>query len=84
MANYNTFVVYDCKKRKSVLVTSSARKASKLLMTGFKIEVWNDNRFIQTIYQRNRKHINAYIDIEKQYIADKQNKATLRNNRRRN
>ena len=43
----NVFVVYDCKKRKNVLITQSARKANKSLRVGIKIEVWNENGFVE-------------------------------------
>lgn len=39
MAKYNTFVVYNCKKRHIILVTSSARKAKQDLCVGVKVEV---------------------------------------------
>lgn len=88
MANYNTFVVVDCNARKSVLTTSSARKASALLRTGVRIEVWNGNRRIETIYEADRKRergnpMAPYIDAEKEYIRKKQERATLRNARRK-
>ena len=38
MANYNTFIVVDCNSRKSILTTSSARKANGMLATGYRLE----------------------------------------------
>lgn len=88
MASYNTFVVVDCKSRKAILTTSSARKSSKLLQTGIRIEVWNGNVKIQTIYEADRKKgrgnpMIPYINAEKEYIRKKQELATLRNARRK-
>lgn len=83
MAKYNTFVVYDCKKRKNLLVTSSARKAKGELHTGIKIEVWNENIHIETIYLKTMRGLDKYVSKEKQYIAKKQTKAELRNKRRK-
>lgn len=87
MANYNTFVVVDCKSRKSILITSSARKASRLLSTGFRIEVWNNNNCIEKIYDRDRKQerfpLTPYIEKEREYIREKQQRAEARNKRRR-
>lgn len=83
MAKYNTFVVIDCKKRKNLLVTSSARKAKAEMHIGVKIEVWNENTYIETIYNRILKNIDKYITMEKQFIAEKQRKATERNKRRK-
>ena len=83
MAKYNTFVVYNCKRRKNLLVTSSARKAKGELHVGIKIEVWNENVFIEKIYFRTRQNLNKYIREEKRYIAMKQAKAEQRNKRRR-
>jgi len=83
MANYNTFVVYDCKSRKNKLITSSARKARNELCIGVKVEVWNDNNHTETIYSRSKKNLERYISLEKQYIAAKQEKANLKNQRRK-
>lgn len=83
MAKYNTFVVYDCKKRKNLLVTSSARKAKGELHVGIKVEVWNENTYMETIYARTMRGLDKYIQEEKQYIAKKQAKAELRNKRRK-
>lgn len=83
MAKYNTFVVYSCKSRKNLLVTSSARKAKEMLCAGLKIEVWNENTFIERIYFKTRKSLERYISEEKQYIAAKQAKAEQKNKRRK-
>lgn len=88
MANYNTFVVVDCKTRKSFLTTSSARKASAELRAGVRIEVWNGNSKVETIYNADRKRergnpMAPYISAEKQYIRRKQELATQRNARRK-
>ena len=83
MANYNTFIVVDCKSRKSILTTSSARKSSRLLQTGFRIDVWNDNQKIDTIYAKDRAPMKPYIDAEKEYIRQKQARAEERNKRRK-
>ena len=86
MANYNTFLVVDCKTRKPVLVTSSARKANEKLRTGLRIEVWNENIIVQTIYQEDRKQgvepMQPYIAAEKEYIRQKQARAEAKNRRR--
>jgi REP element-mobilizing transposase RayT len=82
MANYNTFIVVDCKSRKSILTTSSARKAYKLLSTGCRIDIWNNNNKVETVYERDKKNGNplrVYIDLEKDYIRKKQARAEARN-----
>jgi len=87
MANYNTFLVVDCKTRRTVLNTSSARKASRLLQTGIRIEVWNNNDIVETIYERDKKReanpLAPYIRLEKEYIRAKQERAEKRNAARR-
>lgn len=83
MANYNTFAVQDCKKRRITMVTSSARKAKKELHVGIKIDVWNENNRIETIYSRQSNCMDKYITLEKQHISEKQKKAEERNKRRR-
>ena len=87
MANYNTFIVVDCNSRKSILTTSSARKANNLLTTGFRVEVWNNNKKIETIYQKDKlKEHNPllpYIELEREYIRQKQARAEARNKLRK-
>lgn len=83
MSDYNTFVVYDCAKRKPILVTSSARKAKQALCKGIRVDVWCENKNIATIYDKNSYLLNEYITLEKQYIARKQERATKRNERKR-
>lgn len=78
MAAYNTFVVVDCKKRTPTLVTSSARKARGVLAMGFRIEVWSDNNKVNTIYYKTQSRLGQYIKLEKEYIRQKQKKATKR------
>lgn len=79
MANYNTFIVVDCNSRKSILTTSSARKSNKLLAKGFRIDVWNDNTKICTVYEKTRHLMKPYIQAEKEYIGRKQLRAEARN-----
>lgn len=87
MAKYNTFVVVDTKKRKTLLVTSSARKANTLLTTGVRVEVWNDNERLETVYERDKwresNPLEPYIEQEKAYIRAKQAAAEQRNTQRR-
>lgn len=83
MANYNTFVLIDCKSRKPVITTSSARKVARQLDTGLRIEVWNNNELVCKVYKSNENDIKPYIKAEKEYIRKKQEKATLRNAKRK-
>lgn len=87
MANYNTFIVVDCKSRKSILTTSSARKANLHLTTGFRVEVWNNNDKVETIYERDKKREKSpfapYIEMEREYIRQKQARAEARNKKRK-
>lgn len=76
----NTFAVVDCKYRKNVFVTNSARKAKEKLYIGLKIEVWSGNGTLcETIYFRNINKICKYIRLEKEYIGKKQAKAERKN-----
>ena len=84
MANYNTFIVVDCNSRKSILTTSSARKANAMLATGHRVDVWNNNEKILTIYQKTRELIKPFIEAEKEYIRQKQARAEARNKARKN
>lgn len=85
MANYNTFLVVDCNTRKPVLNTSSAKKASKELRTGIRIEVWNNNVLVERIYanKSNISPLSPYIKAEREYIGRKQAEAEKRNKRRK-
>ena len=82
MAKYNTFLVLSTKGR-PLLVTSSARKARKLLQTGIRIEVWSANAKEETIYHRTRTRLERYVAAEREYIRAKQAAAERRNKRRR-
>ena len=83
MANYNTFLVIDCNSRKTLLNTSSARRASKELKTGVRIEVWNNNELVTKIYEADRKPLYPYIQAEREYIRKKQAAAERRNKARK-
>lgn len=83
MANYNTFGLIDTKTRKILLITSSARKCKKAFVKGHRIEVWNGNMLVNTIYNKNLAEIDKYIKLEKQHIAEKQKKAEARNKKRK-
>ena len=83
MANYNTFIVVDCKSRKSILTTSSARKSAKLLKSGFRIDVWNNNEKVTTVYAKNQMTMKPYIEAEREYIRQKQAGAEERNKRKK-
>lgn len=83
MANYNTFIVIDCKSRKPILTTSSARKANRLLTTGYRVEVWNHNTLTNIIYSTKKERLIEYLHAEKEYIRKKQSEAEERNQNRR-
>lgn len=83
MAKYNTFVVQETKGGKAVLVTSSARKAKRLLTQGLRVEVWSENQRVETVYTRTAREMNKYIQAERQHIRAKQARAEARNKARR-
>jgi hypothetical protein len=83
VAKYNTFVVQQTKNGKTVLVTSSARKVSKLLAPGIRVEVWSENRKTETIYTKTRAKLDSYVAAERDYIRAKQAAAEHRNRMRR-
>lgn len=83
MASYNTFLVIDTRRGKPLLVTSSARKAEKVLRPGVRVEVWSDNTKTEHIYSRTRRALDRYITAEKEYIKAKQAAAEQRNKQRR-
>lgn len=83
MGNYNTFVVVDCYIKKILLVTSSARKAAKTMQAGARVDIWNENTKIETIYNRTIDKLKLYLKLEKEYIQKKQMKAELKNKRKR-
>ena len=83
MAMTNTFVVVDCKQRKIVLATPSARKAKSVLRKGLKAEIWIDNIYFDTVYSKQMDKFKPFTLQEKQYIERKQKKAEERNKRRK-
>lgn len=80
----NAFVVIDCKQRKVVLTTLSARKAQCVLRKGLKVEIWIDNIHFDTVYSKQLEKFMPFTLQEKQYIERKQKKAEQRNKRRKN
>ena len=83
MAKYNTFIAQETKGGKTVLVTSSARKVKSLLTPGVRVEVWSENAKTETIYTKTQALLDKYVEAERSYIRDKQNKAEKRNKARR-
>lgn len=83
MAAYNTFLALTT-QGKPLLVTSSARKARKLLTPGVRVEVWSNNTRVEVIYNRTRSLLDKYVAAEKAYIGAKQAAAEQRNRQRRN
>lgn len=83
MANYNTFALVDTKTKRTLLVTSSARKCKKAFQDGLRVDVWNNNSLVESIYSRNIEEMRKYIKLEKEYIALKQKRAEERNQRRK-
>lgn len=83
MAKYNTFVVQKTNNGRTVLVTSSARKARQMLTTGLRVEVWSENRKTETEHTRTASRLTPYITAEREYIGKKQAAAERRNKARR-
>ena len=81
MAKYNTFLVLET-KGVPLLVTSSARKARKLLQTGVRVEVWSANSKVETIYHRTIHLMGKYVTAEREYIRARQAAAEKKNRQR--
>ena len=81
---YNTFVVINCKSRAVELVTSSAKKAAKMLCVGRRVDVWNCNEIVERIHakEKEKNPMGPYIMAEREYIRQKQNRAEEENKRR--
>ena len=82
MAKYNTFLAMSTRGR-PLLVTSSARKARKLLQPGVRVEVWSANTKAETVYHRTRSRLDKYAAAEREYIRAKQSAAEKRNRKKR-
>lgn len=78
MANYNTYAVVDSRHGKTLLITSSARKATEMLETGRRIEVWNNNEKVATVTKKTERMMRSFVRLEKDYIRRKQEMATQR------
>jgi hypothetical protein len=83
MAKYNTFVVIGCRRNNTILITSSARKATGELFKGRRIEVWSENERIGKVYAHKREAMKTYIESEREYIRMKQTSAEVRNAHRK-
>lgn len=83
MADYNTFLVVDTKSRKPILTTSSVRKAARMLATGYRLEVWNNNRLVDLFYAPDKTRpgspLTKYFAAEKEYVRRKQAERERRN-----
>ena len=79
----NAFVVIDCKQRKAVLTTLSARKAQSALRKGLKVEIWIDNIHFDTVYSKQSEKFLPFTLQERQWICKKQKRAEQRNKRRK-
>lgn len=82
MAKYNTFLSISTSGR-PLMVTSSARKARKLLQPGIRVEVWSANAKKETVYHRTRSRLDKYVAAEREYIRAKQAAAERRNRNRK-
>jgi hypothetical protein len=74
--NSIAFSIYDCNKRKVVLVTHSALKASEYLRTGFKIEVWNGQKLLQTLYRKDADALDVWIEYFEEISTERINAVT--------
>jgi hypothetical protein len=83
MAAYNTFNLVDTKTRRTIITTSSARKCKRMFQAGMRIDVWSSNKLIEKIYNKNINNLYKYIQLEKQYIGEKQRIAHEKKERRR-
>lgn len=83
MANYNTFIAQETRGGKTMLVTSSARKVKSLLSPGVRVEVWSENKKVETVYTKTVALLDKYVQSEKEYIREKQARAEKRNKARR-
>lgn len=83
MAKYNTFTVQFTKSGRLLLVTSSARKAKQMLSPGLRVEVWSENKKVDTMHTRTKAKLDTYIAAEREYIGAKQAAAEKRNKLRR-
>ena len=81
MAKYNTYLVCLCKSGRSILVTSSARKATRMLEKGRCVEIWNENTRLKVVHQKTREQMAPYIRQEQDYLFAKQVAAERRNNK---
>lgn len=83
MAKYNTFTVQHTKNGRLLMVTSSARKAKRMISPGLRVEVWIENQKFETIYTRTKARLDNYIAAEHEHIKTKQAAAEKRNKLRR-
>lgn len=82
--NVPTFVMVTSKQRRNVYVTQSAKAASvRLSAPGLRLEVWRNGDLVERIYYKDRGPLRKYLEAERAYIAEKQKRHELRNERRR-
>ena len=64
-------------------IRSAIGATPSYLGPGVRIEVWSDNKKIETIYTKTQALLNKYVQAERQYIREKQANAEKRNQLRR-
>ena len=79
----DSFVVVDCKMRRIVYVTQSARAAWAMMEKGRRLEVWQNGENMARLYFEDWVRFKRYIEAEREYIAKKQRRHEIRNERRR-
>ena len=79
----STFVLVDCKMRRNVYVTQSARAAWAMMDKGRRLEVWENGENMARLFSEDWVRFKRYIEAEREYIAQKQRRHEQRNERRR-
>lgn len=78
----NTFLLYDTKRKRVELVTSSAKAARERLKVGIRVDVWSGYSKVETVYSRTADKMIPYVSAEKEYHRQKQEAAERRNRRK--
>lgn len=62
--NPYTFIVQETKNGKVVQITTSLKKADKLLHPGYRVEVWRDGKRLEVVHTRTREKLDVYAPIQ--------------------
>lgn len=74
MPNGNIYLLIECQHQKTILATHSAQIAMKYLVTGMRVDIWNNNHRIRKLFAPDKFELLEYMKQERDYLKSKEAK----------